>query len=72
MSSSAGECDSTELAYLRAKYRRLHCKSPCTPLRLGAFACIEGAVVTDFGAHSARWIRLFNEGVTLKAGLFKD
>jgi hypothetical protein len=57
--------DSWELNYLRLRCRRDRRWDGMvlTPLRLGAAAHQYGLAITDFGAHSKRWRRLFDMGI---------
>lgn len=53
--------DSRELAALRARYQRDY-DATATPYRLGRYAAMHGIPVSDYGAHSRRWIDLFDLG----------
>jgi hypothetical protein len=73
------DADSREIAELRAAYlaneRKLRSASRqrgielrrATPYRLGSFATITKITITDFGAHSKRWVDLFHRGREGKA-----
>lgn len=64
----AHQTDSLAINALRRDYRleQLRREGPkrasATPLRLGMFAGAHRITITDFGAHSQRWIDLFKQG----------
>jgi hypothetical protein len=57
-------CDSSALEMLRVHFHLMNPGFRATPLRLGRFARDQRRTITDFGAHSERWIRTFKEGET--------
>jgi hypothetical protein len=56
------EEDSQQLQWLRARYIDSGGTRPATPYRLGIYAARERMAISDFGAHSNRWKRLFEDG----------
>jgi hypothetical protein len=56
--------DSIELAWLRLRYRKCTPGSQATAWRLGRFASDTRTKISDFGAHSKRWIACFELGHT--------
>lgn len=52
-------CDSIELQRLRVNFRHTRPNKRATPARLGAYAAHKQRVITDFGAHSVRWVNQF-------------
>jgi hypothetical protein len=57
--------DSRQLATLRAMYIR-DCGNMATPYRLGSYARRHNLTIDDYGAHSQRWIRKFEDGVAMR------
>lgn len=53
--------DSLEIANLRLKHRYDY-QTVATPYRLGRYATMHGITIRDYGAHSQRWITMFNRG----------
>lgn len=60
------QTDSTELERLRRLFHHFEYHKPeprtATPFRLGWLAGERKILITDFGSHSKRWTRLFEEG----------
>lgn len=54
--------DSWQLAALRERFHTNRPGCRATPRALGRYAAGRGDVITDFGAHSKRWRRMFEEG----------
>ena len=63
------QADSLSLAQLRINFRIDHPGVQATPQRLGRYAKDHGITITDFGAHSVRWVRCFRgEIVSTRTG----
>lgn len=54
------EPDSVQLQRLRISFRYTSAAGVrASPARLGAYAAQMQRTITDFGDHSARWVRIF-------------
>jgi hypothetical protein len=54
------DCDSVQLQRLRFSFRYVR-DGNATPARLGTYAAEKRLTITDFGAHSAKWVSVFSK-----------
>lgn len=54
--------DSRQLSKLRQRFKAAHPTLRATAYKLGRFNALHHTPVTDYGAHSSRWIKLFEWG----------
>jgi thiamine pyrophosphate-dependent acetolactate synthase large subunit-like protein len=54
--------DSAELDQLRRRFKAVYPDKQAAAYELGVYARRHGITITDYGAHSKRWVKRFLEG----------